>query len=244
MLFKLKETEKWSYFYNLGLEETGIHHGFFTGASPGNLADRREGGRFLDIFQFADLAIMHQQHGTEVHIVRDGERPASGDAIIITERNVAAIVKTADCLPVILADPSYPMAAIVHAGWRGTLKGITGKTVREMVSLGAETSRIVALLGPSIGHCCYVVGEEVCSLFKQHGFADHIFQRNGNKTTLNLKKANIDLLKREGVEEVLDLNLCTLCTGNLFHSYRRGDRDRRQVNFVSLRDRLECGSTG
>ena len=94
---------------------------------------------------------------------------------------------------------------------------------------------MVALLGPAVGPCCYPVGEEVREAFRGAGFSGSEFTDTEGRTLLNLKTANREMLSAAGVGAVTDLSLCTCCTGNLFFSYRRGERDVRQFNFVSLK---------
>ena len=176
MPFELRQINDWSYYCLPELEKAGIAHGFFTKESPSHTFTGKDRTAFLEAFSLRDLIIMDQEHGDEIHVVKNGERPERGDGIILLERNVAAIIKTADCLPVIIVEPDYPMAAIVHAGWRGTAQKITQKAVEKMVMLGARREKIVALLGPSIRACCYEVGEEVRDIFRKEGFSEGVFQ--------------------------------------------------------------------
>ncbi len=234
MKFETKKTAEWSYFSIPELEEKGIIHGFFSGFSPTGLANGDDRERFLGFFSLKDLVIMNQEHGDEVHVIRAGERPLSGDGIIVLERAVAAIIKTADCLPVILVEPDYPMAAAIHAGWRGTAKRIVGKAIRLMVEAGAKRGNITALLGPAIGPCCYEVKEDVSQVFTKQGFSDGVIHRPAGGLFLDIKGANREILQEEGVENIYDIGLCTYCSPEHLHSYRRGDRDKRQISFVSL----------
>ena len=235
MTFELRHINDWSYYYLPELETKGIVHGFFTKASPSHTFIGKDRTAFLEAFSLHDLIVMDQVHGAEVHVVKNGERPEEGDGIILVERNVAAIIKTADCLPVIIAELGYPMAAIVHAGWRGTAQKITQKAVAKMVTLGARREKIVALLGPSIGTCCYEVGEEVRDIFRKEGFSESTFKRKNNSFNLDLRQANMELLATEGIDHIYDIGLCTFCRNDLFASYRRGERSIRQINFVSLK---------
>ena len=232
---KLGEKAGWSYYYVPELEEKGIVHGFFTGRSPSHRLDGEERREFLEAFVLRDLAVMIQEHGDSVHLVRDGHRPSSGDGIVILERGIAGIIKTADCLPVILAAPDYPAAAIVHAGWRGTVKRIAGKAVEKLAGLGVDRKKITAVLGPSIGPCCYEIQKDVEEVFTAQGFSPKVVRRTGNSLMLDIREANMETLRHEGIGRIYDMALCTFCSGNLFHSFRRGEKDRRQINFVSLR---------
>ena len=85
------------------------------------------------------------------------------------------------------------MAAIVHAGWRGTVKKIASKAVEKMVNLGAQREKMTALFGPSIRSCCYEVGEEVYDVFKKEDFSDGVFKRKKNSIYLDLIQANTEV---------------------------------------------------
>lgn len=234
--FELREKAGWSYYALPEFEATGIVHGFFTGRTPSHRMEGRERQDFLDAFRLKDTAIMLQEHGDTVHVVEGGRRPSSGDGIILLEKGVAGIIKTADCLPVILADPGFPMAAIVHAGWRGTAKRIVASAIRRMADLGAKREDMAALMGPAIGPCCYEIQEDVRDVFVKEGFSGGVIRRReGGGLSLDLKAANRETLLGEGVERIHDAALCTYCSGGLFHSFRKGEKDRRQINFVSLR---------
>ena len=234
MKFKLRNVEGFSYFHVPHLEEAGIIHGFFTSPSPMATDDGNEKRRFLDLFGFSDLVIMDQKHSDTVHLIAGGERPRAGDGLVLIERGVAGIVKTADCLPLILADEEASVTAVVHAGWRGTAKRITARAVEAMEKAGGRRDRITALFGPAIGVCCYEIQDDVSRIFREEGFSDGIFRRRDKRITLNLKAANREILAAEGVTKIGDLSLCTLCTGAMFHSYRRGDRLKRQITFSGL----------
>ncbi|MCX8110892.1 MAG: peptidoglycan editing factor PgeF [Syntrophorhabdaceae bacterium] len=234
MPYEIKYVGDWSYFYVPEIEEMGLFHGFFTALSPVVTVDRTKGRDFLDLFGLKDFIALHQEHGDIVHVIKDGYRPQTGDGIIIAEKNIAGIVKTADCLPVILFEPDFPVASIVHAGWRGTLKGITKNAIKAMSDMGACLDKIIAVLGPSVNGCCYTVGDDLYRVFKEKGFSEKVFKRTNNTFFLSLREANKEILFKEGISTIYDIDICTLCTDGLFHSYRRGDRDKRQINFVSL----------
>jgi YfiH family protein len=235
MPFELRRINDWSYYYLPRLEKEGIVQGFFTKKSPSHTFPGKERTAFLETFSLQDLIIMDQEHGDEVHVVKNSERPVKGDGVILVERDVAAIIKTADCLPVVLVEPDYPMAAIVHAGWRGTAQKITQKAVEKMVILGARREKMFALFGPSIRSCCYEVGEEVHDIFREKGFSERVFKRENDSFNLDLRQANMELLTAESIDQVYDTGLCTFCRNDIFASYRKGERSIRQINFVSLK---------
>ena len=136
----------------------------------------------------------------------------------------------------LLVDPAFPMVAIVHAGWRGTLSRITSKAIDMMSERGAAKQRIMALFGPSIRGCCYTVGADVKEAFLNGGFPEDIFHDKNGSVYLDLKDANARLLTDANIETIFDTGLCTFCSDDdLFASYRKGARNERQINFVAIK---------
>jgi purine-nucleoside/S-methyl-5'-thioadenosine phosphorylase / adenosine deaminase len=131
----------------------------------------------------------------------------------------AMLLLTADCLPIAVArvqtERRRPAVGILHAGWRGLLAGVIGAGVR---ALGG--GRLSAAIGPSIGPCCYEVGEEVALPFRE-AFGDDVM-RDGR---LDLWTAAERALRAAGCEQVERLGICTSCERERFFSHRR-DRGR------------------
>ncbi len=191
--------------------------------------------RAISAFSLDPYILMNQEHGDEVHLIKNGERPTTGDGLLLLEKGVAGIIKTADCLPVIVYARTAPVAAIVHAGWRGTLLGIAGKAAQMMKQLGFAPEDLGALIGPGIGQCCYTVQEDVAGLFRARPLFDGVVQTRNGSLSLDLKKANIEVLQNEGISDIHDADLCTSCRKDLFYSARRDRGDGRQINFVLIR---------
>lgn len=232
--FELKQTGNYSYFHLPGVAASGILHGFCTKddghvfAQPGGC----EG--FLSSFSLLECISIEQEHSDLIHVVlEDSPPPRVGDGLILVRKRAAGIIKTADCVPVILLDATSRVAAVVHAGWRGTVLRIAGKAVDTMVGLGARSSRIQALIGPSIGPCCYEVKEDVAARFRGAGFNEAIMTRQNDRTFLDLRKANVEDLETHGVNNIQILDLCTRCCRDLFFSARRNDSGR-QFSFVAI----------
>lgn len=137
--------------------------------------------------------------------------PADGQATNVPE--VAAIVLVADCLPVAIAGEGA--VAMLHCGWRGLADGIVSEGVRALRGLGAD-GPLHAAIGPGIGSCCFEVGDEVRERFAAHGPE---VQHGRN---LDLKAIARRELEAAGVEDVLDVGLCSFCDGDQrFFSHRR-----------------------
>ncbi|MEU1176204.1 peptidoglycan editing factor PgeF [Streptomyces sp. NPDC005820] len=112
----------------------------------------------------SDVVWMNQVHGADAAVVDGpwGDRPVPRvDAIVTARRGLALAVLTADCTPVLLADPVAGIAAAAHAGRPGMVAGIVPAAVRAMVELGADPSRIVARTGPAVCGRCYEVPQQM-----------------------------------------------------------------------------------
>jgi YfiH family protein len=120
---------------------------------------------------------LRQIHSDVVHRVEVVEALASGnvpredapqgDALFTRERGALLVVETADCIPILLADPKQRAVAAIHAGWRGTLRRIAAKTLGRMqMDFGTRPEDVIVALGPGIGQCCYEVGREVAKEFQ------------------------------------------------------------------------------
>ena len=113
---------------------------------------------------------LRQIHSDVVHRVDSSNAGAKdapqGDALFTREPGVLLVVQTADCIPILLADPKRRAIAAIHAGWRGTLRRIAAKTLGRMhMEFGTRPEDVIAALGPGIGRCCYEVGSEVARDF-------------------------------------------------------------------------------
>jgi purine-nucleoside/S-methyl-5'-thioadenosine phosphorylase / adenosine deaminase len=157
-----------------------------------------------------------QVHGATVRrvtVAPAGEPPEPADGQATALAGVPAIVLTADCLPVALAADGA--VGMIHAGWRGMGAGVLEEGVRAVAGL-AGGGPIRAAIGPGAGRCCYEVGEEVHAAFAADG--DDV--RDGRR--LDLKLTARRRLEAAGVDSVLDIELCTMCTSpSLFFSHRR-----------------------
>jgi polyphenol oxidase len=160
-----------------------------------------------------------QRHGRTVTraqprgIVTPGTVYDHCDGLWSDEPGRAMLLLTADCLPIAIArKPGRPPALeILHAGWRGLLAGIVAAGVRALSS-----TKLAAAIGPSIGPCCYEVGEEVAAPFRE-AFGDDVV-RDGK---LDLWTSAERALRAAGVEDVDRCNLCTACNADRFFSHRR-----------------------
>jgi len=165
------------------------------------------------------LAMNFQRHTTHVHRARPGVRGDEvGDGLWTDEPGVPVLALTADCLPIALArvNGGGPALGVLHAGWRGLLAGLVEAGV---AALGGKA--VAAAIGPSIGPCCYEVGEDVARPFRARFGRDVV--RSGK---LDLPAAAEQALREAGCTSVERLDLCTSCLPDLFFSYRRDGKPR------------------
>jgi polyphenol oxidase len=192
------------------------------------------------------LLRLTQAHGTSVFVFRCGQVPSAAmpgpdgtpicdgqgwpqaDIAVTDDPTVALAIQVADCVPLLLADPLAGAVAAVHAGWRGTAAGAVPAAVAALTrEFGARPERLVVALGPSIGPCCYEVGDELIDAFRAGGFArtvDRWFTRDdAGGLRLDVWAANRDQLVGSGVpaDSIHAANLCTAGRPDLFASYRR-----------------------
>jgi YfiH family protein len=215
----------------------GLLHGFEQrGGAPG--AESRDEGRLRVANALAvhgRLLLLSQVHGATVRRAPWEGRP-EGDAAIAEEPGVVLGIETADCLPVLLVDPRRRRVAAVHAGWRGTAKGVVRRAVEALLARGSEASDLEAALGPGIGPCCYEVGDELRAAF---GPGSGAFFREGprGRPHLDVRAANQLQLEEAGVApaRIHHVAECTWCAPVRYPSYRRdGPGGGRMVSFIGF----------
>lgn len=155
------------------------------------------------------------------------------DAYIVTKKNIATLITTADCNPVIVYDPIKNIVANIHSGWKGTIKKIVIKTCEKLINeFGCNASDLIVCIGPSIKKCCFSSEEEsfkkiFTDVWKNE--EDYMFYED------NLKRFHIDLvylikkdLEKLGVKNIIDSNICTVCNSNDFFSYRSATKNKQK----------------
>lgn len=214
-----------------------------------NIADdadnvRENRGRIYEAVGFFSEHIYYQQqvHEDKISIVPDDWKLSSGytkqntvprtDAMITAESGNVLIGSAADCLLIALYDPKAPAVAIIHAGWRSTMKGIVAQTVSKLIEYtGSSPDMLYAGFSPSAGPCCYEVGPELIAVAEQDGWVkpEHFVEPPVHDTTppgktlhLDLWSANIQQLISSGIQgnRIFNPKICTMCHYKHFFSYR------------------------
>jgi polyphenol oxidase len=228
----------------LGL--AGLRHGFFNrhgGVSDGPYATLNGGlgsrdhassvaenrARMAEALGVKPQALLtaYQTHSPDVAIVDSpwlAEARPRADAIVTRTPGLAIGVTTADCGPILLADPVARVIGAAHAGWRGALAGIVDATVTAMKSLGARPERIRAALGPMIRQQNYEVGHDLITRFAAEDVANGRFFAPGGRSghaLFDLAGYIRSRLSRAGIQQVEDLAFCTYGDPAQFYSFRR-----------------------
>ncbi len=248
------------------LQLTGIRHAFFSrdGGVSGGLYASLNGGtgsrdapdkvtenraRMAAALGVAPARFLtcYQVHSPAVVVAEApwaGDARPRADAIVTRMRALAIGVTTADCGPVLFADPQGHVIGAAHAGWRGALAGVIEATVAAMEKLGAARGRVRAAIGPMIRQANYEVGPDLIARFAAEDAASSRFfapaARDGH-ALFDLAGYVAARLARAGVTQIEDVKLCTYAEPDRFFSYRRATHRAeadygRHINAIALAD--------
>jgi len=183
-----------------------------------------------------------QVHGTAVLDCSGvgGYHTTAADALITQSKHTAVAIRTADCVPILLADPHSGIVAAVHAGWRGTAMSIVTRCCEAMCLRGARRYSILASIGPAIGSCCFGIHDDVYQALAR-AIPDH--RHEGVLMREPTMRADLAAINRRqlqcwGVDDArIDmLSPCTACNPERFFSYRRDDGvTGRQLAIIATR---------
>ncbi|WP_406167836.1 peptidoglycan editing factor PgeF [Streptomyces sp. NBC_00996] len=226
-------TDRWGGVSAVPYEELNL--GGAVGDDPDAVRTNRELAAKALGLDPAQVVWMNQVHGPDVAVV-DGPWVSSVipsvDAIVTVRRGLALAVLTADCTPVLLADPVAGVVAAAHAGRPGMVAGVVPAAVRAMVELGAEPDRIVARTGPAVCGRCYEVPEQMradVAAVEPGAYAETSWGTPAVDVTAGVHAQ----LKRLGVRDREQSPVCTLESGDHF-SYRRDRTTGRLAGYVWL----------
>lgn len=232
----------------------GVAHGFFghaSGAYQFGYGGRGEEQQIRDQRNSASQAILrsgrlvtpHQVHSPDVITVNEAwpdnahGRPP-GDAVVTTTPGLVLGIVTADCAPVLFADQKAGVVGAAHAGWRGAHGGVLENTIEAMVARGADSTRIVASIGPTIAQVSYEVDDGFRGQFADEYM--HLFApgRSGH-WQFDLPAYIHQRLDQSGLCQVDNLILDTYTLENKYYSYRRathrGEANYgRQISMIAL----------
>ncbi len=236
------------FFTRQGGVSTGIYEGLNTGVGsqddPAAIAENRR--RIAEHLGGVpdDLAACYQIHSAVARVAEagwKGDRP-EGDAVVTAAPGVICAALTADCAPVLLADPEAGVVGAAHAGWKGALDGVVHSTVVAMQALGADPRRMVAVVGPCIARASYEVGADFQDRFDHHDPGSARFFAPGeaaDKRLFDLPAFVLWRLEQAGVADAAWTGDDTRTDAMQFYSNRRaflaGEADfGRLMSAISL----------
>lgn len=167
-----------------------------------------------------ELVVPTQVHGAEILVLDENDMTPTREVDGTFSRSPAhcLTVTTADCIPMLMADPVSGFFAAVHIGWRGLVGGIAENSFRQAKELGMVPAEMKIYLGASIGVCCFEVGHEVAVLFEDQ----HVQVRNG-RSFVDLRNAVRNKIMALGVAQsnIGGADACTYCNPDRYYSCRR-----------------------
>ncbi|AWN44217.1 peptidoglycan editing factor PgeF [Methylobacterium durans] len=173
------------------------------------------------------LVSLYQIHSADVVTVEApsplAERPKA-DAMVTRVPGLALGIATADCGPILFADPENRVVGAAHSGWKGALGGVVAATVTAMEALGAERGRIVAVLGPTIAQNSYEVGPDFIARFSREAPGGERFLAPGTReghAQFDLPGFILERLREAGIARTASVGLCTYADPDRFYSFRR-----------------------
>jgi len=197
-------------------------------------------GEFTAALGLEGAAWLEQAHGTRTISVDSPGPAGSGDGLITASPGLALVGRSADCPLVLVADSDGGAVGMFHAGWRGTVGGIAMEFVRSLVGrFGSNPARLVACICPSVGICCYEVGQDVqdAAAGTLGAHAVKFFAYRGGRLHFDMQSCICDQLLRVGLarRNIHVADICTICHEDLFCSYRRqGPRAGRFQAAIAL----------
>ncbi|QHL91392.1 peptidoglycan editing factor PgeF [Sphingomonas changnyeongensis] len=221
----------------------GLNAGLGTGDDPAAVAENRRRAAAA-VLPGAPIVSLYQIHSADCVRVdqpwAEAERPRA-DALVTDRPGLLLGIVTADCAPVLLADPAAGVVGAAHAGWKGALAGVTDRTVAAMVALGAVPERIIAAIGPTIARASYEVDEDFARRFEAEDPANERFFASGRPghCQFDLEAYLVARLAAAGIGRIAALGLDTYADADRFFSFRRATHQGapdygRQIALIGL----------
>ncbi|ODT68163.1 MAG: hypothetical protein ABS75_21590 [Pelagibacterium sp. SCN 63-23] len=218
----------------------GLNVSFSVGDEPQTVEKNRQSvGQTIDV---GPLVVLKQIHSSRVETVSGTIPPGTieADALVTGSPGLALAILTADCTPILLADPAAGIVGAAHAGWRGAVDGIIGNTIAAMTALGARPERINAAFGPTITGENYEVGEQFRADFLalHPGGERHFHTPSGGRPHFDLPGFVETQLRAAGIAGIERVGACTYAHPERYFSHRhathRGTRTGRQIAVIGM----------
>ena len=190
----------------------------------------------IDISKYYEL---NQIHSNKVLIVDNNYQNNSiGDAMITNLKDKKLVIKTADCIPILLYDKEHKVIALIHSGWKGTINNIVNNTVKQMINnYNSKSQNIKAYIYPSIRQCHFEVEEDVYKLFRNKiKNIDKYTIKKENKYLIDLQSIIKNQLKEIKINNIYDSDICTYCHHHEFYSYRYNHTEKRNYLIAMIKE--------
>lgn len=186
-----------------------------------NYAIKSNRVKFIESLKINSGTIIFPQqvHSNNIKIIDKVKFYKETDGLLSLSDNLGIGILVADCVPVFLYGIKSNHCALIHSGWRGSANLITTNAINKLIDLGNYPSEIKAVLGPSIGKCCFDIGSDVAQYFSK----ENLFSEKGSKFKFDLKNEIFSELINLGlaVKNIYLDTHCTFCDKEKFFSYRR-----------------------
>ncbi len=215
------------FFGRKGGISTGIYESLNAGPgsddAPDAIAENRE--RVRKALRAEQLVSLYQIHSPNVITLTDFRRPEArieGDGMVTAIPGLALCVLTADCTPVLIADPWARVVGAAHAGWKGALAGVIENTIEAMTALGAAPDNMIAAIGPSLSQTSFEVGPDLKTPFvEKHPWSERFFASGASdRSQFDIWRFCEGVLLRAGVRQVDIVGEDTLSQPNRYFSNR------------------------
>lgn len=189
-----------------------------------------------EFFGVKRIIQLDQVHGNKIFFSNDIKGYPEGDGLILNEKNIMAVIRTADCVPLLFHSKDGRVAGVIHVGWRGLHSQIGVNLLNTLKEKGTDTNDLFFFTGPAIEGKCYTVQQDVVDKFKNFRFADKIFKKTPEGYSMDVTNGIELCLIEQGIpkENITHSELCTFCDKKL-PSYRNGDREKRIFNFIMIK---------
>ena len=184
-------------------------------------------------FNSERLILPEQTHSTNIYLNNSPGSIKNCDGSFSNDSSLICSIQVADCMPIYFGHRAQPLFGLIHAGWRGLVNGILKESKNLIEHLKFSVTDFDVIIGPSIQNCCFEVSDDVIGQFN----LNFIEKKNNGKYRVNLQKSALFELENLGFrkEKINSSSICTFCSENKFHSYRRdGKKAGRMIGLFGL----------
>ncbi len=252
MEYKIIQTKNFSYLTFNALEKYNVlnaiilrnNMGFSRNLEPNKRDESIK--KIKEFFQIEELVQPHQNHTDISTTIGEINTVEYSDAVILEQSNIATLIATADCIPIIIYDPINNIGANIHAGWRGVVNKITEKTLKKMMAeYNSNPEELIICIGPCIRKDNFLVNEDVVEIYRK-AFKDEELERyiiktdKKNEKGINYSIDNAKLIKSRlaklGIknENIHDCKICTVEHNDDWYSYRREGNKANRIGTILM----------